>query len=414
MNRRDIEIMAPAGSYESLTAAVQGGADSVYFGIGQLNMRAASSVNFTLDDLKNIVGICKASNIKSYLTVNVVLYDDEAEEMKKIIDAAVENGVSAVIASDISVIKYAYQRGLEVHLSTQLNISNSEALEFYSQWADVAVLARELNLDQVRNIFNNIRDKDIRGPGGEPVKIEMFIHGALCMALSGKCYLSLHENNTSANRGMCYQTCRRSYLVTDTESGHQLEIENERIMSPKDLCTIGFIDRIIDSGARVLKIEGRARSAEYVKVVTNCYNEAVTSVFENTYSKEKIDKWQTRLSTVFNRGFWDGYYLGRRLGEWTGKYGSGATKRKEYIGKITNYFAKISVAEIKLENGNLSKGDLVLITGPSTGVLEYTVDEIRVDLKITDKALKGEFCSVKVNEYLRRSDKVYRWVDVEE
>ena len=414
MNRRDIEIMAPAGSYESLTAAVQGGADSVYFGIGQLNMRAASSVNFTLDDLKNIVGICNASNIKSYLTVNVVLYDDEVEDMKKIIDAAVENGISAVIASDISVIKYAYQRGLEVHLSTQLNISNSEALKFYSQWADVAVLARELNLNQIRNIFNNIKDKDIRGPGGEPIKIEMFIHGALCMALSGKCYLSLHANNASANRGRCYQTCRRSYLVTDTESGHQLEIENERIMSPKDLCTIGFIDRIIDSGARVLKIEGRARPAEYVKVFSSCYNEAVTSVFENTYSKEKVEEWKTRLSTVFNRGFWDGYYLGRRLGEWTGKYGSSATKRKEYIGKIINDFAKISVAEIKLENGNLSKGDLILITGPSTGVLEYTVDEIRVDLRTTDKAMKGEFCSIKVNKYLRRSDKVYRWVDVNE
>ena len=414
MNRRDIEIMAPAGSYESLTAAIRGGADSIYFGVQQLNMRAASSVNFTLDDLKNIVSICNGSNIKSYLTLNVVVYDDEVAGMQKIIDAAVENGVSAVIASDISAIKYAYKRGIEVHLSTQMNISNSEALEFYAQWADVAVLARELNLDQVRNIYDNIREKDIRGPGGDPVKIEMFIHGALCMAISGKCYLSLHENNASANRGRCYQTCRRSYLVTDTESGHQLEIENERIMSPKDLCTIGFIDRIIDSGARVLKIEGRARPAEYVKVVTACYNEALTSVFEGTYDKEKVEEWQSRLSTVFNRGFWDGYYLGRRLGEWTVKYGSSATKRKEYIGKITNFFTKISVAEIKLENGNLSKGDVILITGPSTGVIEYTVDEIHVDLRVTDKAMKGEFCSIKVNEYLRRSDKVFRWVDVEE
>jgi putative protease len=411
MNRKDIEILAPAGSRESLTAAIQGKADAVYFGIEQLNMRAASSHNFTSEDLKSITSICRENGLRSYLTVNVVVYDNEIGQMRELIDAAAQYGVTAIIASDQSVINYAFSKGMEVHLSTQLNITNIETLKFYSQWADVVVLARELDLNQVNYIANEIDRQDIRGPRGELMKIEMFAHGALCMAISGKCYLSLHEYNKSANRGECYQICRRSYVVTDKETGYELGIDNEFIMSPKDLCTIGFIDKILNSGVKVLKIEGRARPAEYVKVVTSCYNEAVMAVTEGNYTKEKIDLWTSRLSTVFNRGFWDGYYLGRKMGEWTEKYGSSAIKRKIYLGKITNYFKKIHVAEILLENGDLEKGDTLLITGPTTGAVEYPVDEIRVDLKVTTKALKGEFCSVKINNYLRRSDKVYKWLN---
>lgn len=411
MKRNEIEIMAPAGSYESLMAAIQGGADSVYFGVEQLNMRAASSNNFTIDDLRNIVSICKKNNLKSYLTVNVVVYDHEIEQMHRIIDAAVESGITAVIASDLSVINYASKAGIEVHLSTQLNITNIESLKFYAQWADVAVLARELNLSQVRHIFESIREQNITGPKGELVKIEMFAHGALCMAVSGKCYLSLHENNKSANRGECYQTCRKSYLATSMETGYELEIDNEYIMSPKDLCTIGFLDRLIEAGVRVLKIEGRARSAEYVKEVSSCYSEAVEAIADGTFSREKTDAWRTRLATVFNRGFWDGYYLGQTMGEWNTNYGSSATKRKIYIGKITNYFTKLGVAEIKLENGDLAIGDNIIITGPTTGVVEYEVNEIRVDLKVSENALKGELCSIVAPDYLRRSDKVYKMVD---
>jgi putative protease len=411
MKRKDIEIMAPAGSYESLMAAIQGGADSVYFGAEQLNMRAASSNNFTLDDLRKIASICIDNNLRSYITVNVVVYDHEIEQMHRIIDAAVESGISAVIASDLSVINYAFDAGIAVHLSTQLNITNTEALKFYSKWADVVVLARELNLDQVRYIYNSIREQDIRGPKGELIKIEMFVHGALCMAVSGKCYLSLHENNKSANRGECYQTCRKSYIATSKESGYELEIDNEFIMSPKDLCTIGFLDKLLDAGARVLKIEGRARSAEYVKEVSSCYNEAVSSIEDGSFDQGKTDAWKARLSTVFNRGFWDGYYLGQKMGEWNTNYGSSATKRKIYLGRITNYFTKLNVAEVKLENGDLNRGDKILITGPTTGVVEHNVDEIRVDLKVTEKAIKGELCSIKTSMYLRRSDKVYLWVD---
>jgi putative protease len=414
MNRNDIEVMAPAGSYESLMAAIQGGADSVYFGVEQLNMRAASSNNFTIDDLRNIVSICKKNSLKSYLTVNVVVYDHEIEQMHRIIDAAVESGITAVIASDLSVINYACAAGIEIHLSTQLNITNIEALKFYSQWADVVVLARELNLDQVAHIFKTIKEQNLTGPKGDLIKIEMFVHGALCMAISGKCYLSLHENNKSANRGECYQTCRKSYSVTSMESGYELEIDNEYIMSPKDLCTIGFLDKMIDAGVRVLKIEGRARSAEYVREVSSCYSEALSAIAEGTFNNVKSEAWKARLSTVFNRGFWDGYYLGQTLGEWNTNYGSSATKRKIYIGKITNYFTKLNVAEIKLESGNLCKGDTILVMGPTTGVVEYNVDEIRVDLKVTEKALKGELCSIKTADYLRRSDKVYKWVDAEE
>ena len=414
MKRKDIELMAPAGSYESLMAAIQGGADAIYFGVEQLNMRAASSNNFTIDDLRKIASICREKGLKSYITLNVVIFDHETGQMRRIIDAAAESGISAVIASDLSVIKYAFSKGMEVHLSTQLNITNSDALEFYSRWADVVVLARELNLSQVKHISECIVNQNIRGPRGELVKIEMFVHGALCMAVSGKCYLSLHENNKSANRGECYQTCRKSYIATGKESGYQLEIDNEYIMSPKDLCTIGFLDRLIDAGVSVLKIEGRARSAEYVKDVSSCYSEAISAIAEGTFTIEKTAIWRERLAGVFNRGFWDGYYLGQKMGEWNSHYGSSATKRKIYIGKISNYFVKINVAEIKLENGDLNSGDTILITGPTTGVVEYNVDEIRVDLKATDRALKGELCSVKTGDILRRSDKVYKWVDYTE
>jgi len=414
MKREDIEIMAPAGSYESLMAAIQGGADSVYFGVEQLNMRAASSNNFSIDDLREIASVCKKNGLKSYLTVNVIIYDHEIEQMHRIVDAAVDNGITAVIASDLSVINYAFSSGIEVHLSTQLNITNLESLKFYSQWADVVVLARELNIDQVKHIYNSIREQNIRGPKGELIRIEMFVHGALCMAVSGKCYLSLHENNKSANRGECYQTCRKSYIATGKESGYELEIDNEYIMSPKDLCTIGFLDKLTDAGVRVLKIEGRARSAEYVKEVSKCYDEAAKAIANGTFNSEKTEKWKARLATVFNRGFWDGYYLGQKMGEWNSNYGSSATKRKLYIGKVTNYFTKLNVAEIKLENGDLKKGDTILITGPTTGVVEYVADEIRVDLKVTENARKGELCSIKTNDYLRRSDKVFKWVDASE
>jgi putative protease len=414
MKRKDVEIMAPAGSYESLMAAIQGNADSVYFGAEQLNMRAASSNNFNLEDLRTIASICKKNGLRSYITVNVVVYDGEIKQMQRIIDASVESGISAVIASDLAVINYAFAAGIEVHLSTQLNITNIEALKFYSQWADVVVLARELNLDQVRYIYDSIREQNIRGPKGDLIKIEMFVHGALCMAVSGKCYLSLHENDKSANRGECYQTCRKSYLVTSKESGYELEIDNEYIMSPKDLCTIGFLDKIIEAGVTVFKIEGRARSSEYVKEVTSCYNEAVSAIEKGTYSKEKTEAWRERLSKVFNRGFWDGYYLGQKMGEWNTGYGSSATKRKVYLGKITNYFTKLNVAEIKLENGDLNKGDTILIIGPTSGNIEYNINEIRVDLKEVDSAAKGELCSIKTTDYLRRSDKVYKWVDSKE
>ncbi len=414
MKRKDIEIMAPAGSYDSLKAAIQGGADSVYFGAEQLNMRAASSNNFTLDDLHKISDICRKNGLKSYITLNVIVYDREIDQMHKLIDASVAAGISAVIASDLSVINYAFERGMEIHLSTQLNITNIESLRFYSKWADVVVLARELNLDQVKYIADSINTGNIRGPKGELIRIEMFAHGALCMAVSGKCYLSLHENDKSANRGECYQTCRKSYIATNRETGYEIAIDNQYLMSPKDLCTIAFLDKLIGAGVKVLKIEGRARGPEYVREVASCYNEAVSSLEEGTYTEEKIETWRSRLASVFNRGFWDGYYLGQKLGDWNTKYGSSATKRKLYIGKITNYFTKIQVAEIKLENGDLCKGDRILITGPSTGSVFYDVDEIRVDLEPTDLAKKGELCSIKAMDYFRRSDKVFKWVDANE
>jgi len=411
MNREEIEITAPAGSWESLMAAIQGGADSVYFGAGDLNMRAKSSFNFQPVDMIRIASICRGNGLKSYLTLNVVVYDNEKDHMKKLIDSAKESGIDAIIVSDISAMDHAYRNGMEVHLSTQLNISNTDAIKFYSRYGDVAVLARELNLDQVRQIYDNIKKENICGPKGNHVRIEMFAHGALCMAISGKCYLSLHEHNKSANRGHCYQTCRRSYIVTDKESGYELEIDNNYIMSPKDLCTIGFIDKLINSGVRVLKIEGRARSPEYVKTVSACYSEAVSAFTEGDYTNERIEDWKRRLSKVFNRGFWDGYYLGQKIGEWNNRYGSAATKRKVYLGRITNYFSKLNVAEIKLENGDLGHGDNILIIGPTTGVVEYKVGEIRVELIEAEKALKGEFCSIKTGKPVRRSDKVYKWID---
>lgn len=412
MKRSDIEIMAPAGSWESLAAAIQGGADSVYFGVEQLNMRARSSNNFSIEDLPRIARICSENNIKSYLTLNVVVYDNEQAVMREIIMSAFQAGITAVIATDQSAIIAAREAGMEVHLSTQLNISNSEALKFYSLWADVAVLSRELNLQQVRSIYDTVRRENICGPGGNPVRLEMFVHGALCMAISGKCYLSLHENNASANRGNCYQTCRKGYIVTERESGHQLEIDNEFIMSPKDLCTISFIDQIIDAGARVLKIEGRARSPEYVKTVCECYSQAVSAVADGTFSSEVVDGWMERLSSVFNRGFWDGYYLGQRLGEWSTTYGSAATMRKVYLGKVTNYFKKLHVAEVKLETGDLSVGDDLLFTGPTTGVVDHKVEDLRDEN--TNKAAtasKGTLCSVAVPGLIRRGDKVYKWVE---
>ncbi|SFE28767.1 peptidase U32 family protein [Thermophagus xiamenensis] len=408
----DFEVMAPVGSYESLMAAIQGGADSVYFGAEKLNMRSRSSANFSVDDLRQIVAIANEHNVKTYLTVNTVLYDEDLPTMRKLIDAAKENGVSAIIASDQAAINYANRRGVEVHISTQVNISNIEALKFYSHFADVVVLARELNLKQVGEIFKAIEKEQIKGPSGKLMRIEMFAHGALCMAISGKCYLSLHQLNSSANRGGCLQPCRRSYMVTEKDSGQQLEVDNEYIMSPKDLKTIHFLNKMIDAGVRVFKIEGRARGPEYVKTVVSCYREAINAVVNNTYSQEKIEEWEQRLASVFNRGFWDGYYLGQKLGEWSANYGSLATKRKVYIGKGTNYFPKIGVAEFVLETKSLKVGDEILITGPTTGVVEMKVPEIRVDLKPVEEARKGDRFSMPVGVKIRRSDKLYKWVSV--
>ncbi|MBO4875267.1 MAG: U32 family peptidase [Bacteroidales bacterium] len=412
--RTDIDLMAPVGSYESLMAAIQAGSNSIYFGIEQLNMRARSSNNFTFEDLRNIVSICEEHNVKTYLTVNTIIYDEEMEKMHKVVDAAAENHVTAIIASDISVMQYAHSKGVEVHASTQLNISNIEAVTFFAQFCDVMVTARELSLEQVKYITEQIRQRDIRGPKGELVKIEIFCHGALCMAVSGKCYLSLHEYNHSANRGACLQACRRAYRVTDIESGDELEIDNKYIMSPKDLCTIGFVNKIIDADVSVLKIEGRARSCEYVKTVVECYNEALNSCFDGTYDREKIDGWKKRLETVFNRGFWDGYYMGQRLGEWSEVYGSRATKTKVYLGKVLNFFSKINVAEIKLETAEeLSVGDEILITGTTTGAVQQIADEIREDLKPVPKVVQGSLFSIKTSEVVRRGDKLYKIVDTQ-
>ncbi len=402
--------MAPVGSYESLMAAIQGGADSIYFGIEGLNMRARSANNFTTEDLRKIVSICREQDVKSYLTVNTVIYGEDLALMRQIIDAAKEAEVSAIIAADVAAMSYANHIGQEVHLSTQLNISNIEALKFYAHFADVVVLARELNLEQVHEIYKQIVEQEIKGPKGELIRIEMFAHGALCMAVSGKCYLSLHELNASANRGACTQICRRGYTVKDKETDLELDIDNQYIMSPKDLKTIHFMNKMMDAGVRVFKIEGRARGPEYVRIVSECYKEAVKAYCEGTYTDEKIADWDKRLATVFNRGFWNGYYLGQRLGEWTNQYGSSATKKKVYVAKGIKYFSELGVAEFEMESQSLKVGDEILITGPTTGALMQTIEEIRVDLKPVEETVKGERFSFKVKEKIRPSDRMYKLV----
>ncbi len=410
MTAKDIEIMAPVGSYASLMAAIQGGADSVYFGIENLNMRSKSSQNFTIDDLKEITRICRENQIRTYITLNTVIYDHELEKMRSIVDAAKASNITAIIASDMSVINYAFSVDMEIHMSTQTNITNLEAVKYYAQFADVMVTARELALEQVKSITTAIKEQNIIGPSGELIQIEVFAHGALCMAVSGKCYLSLDNLDSSANRGACLQQCRRKYIVKEKESDIELEIDNEYIMSPKDLNTVSFLDKILDAGVRVLKLEGRGRSPEYVKTVASVYREAVNAWFEGEYNQEQIDKWNERLAKVYNRGFWDGYYLGRKTGEWTEDYGNQATVRKMYVGKITNYYTNIEVAEIKIETNSLALDDEIKIIGPTTGVYEDIVSEIRVDLKTVDEAKKGDVCSVRVKELVRRGDKLYKIV----
>ena len=404
---RKLEIMAPAGNFECLQAAIQGGADSVYFGVGNLNMRSHSANNFAVEDLPEVCRICREAGIKSYLTVNITFYNEDLEPMRQLLVAARQAGVTAVIASDMAAIIEARRLGIEVHISTQLSISNTESLHFYAQFADVIVLARELTLFQVKEIHEAIVREGIKGPGGELVRLEMFCHGALCMAVSGKCYLSLHAHNASANRGSCYQVCRRSYLVTDTDDGNQLEIDNKYIMSPKDLCTIEFMDRIIDAGVTVFKIEGRARSGEYVKTAARAYRDAADAVQNGTYTAEYGTELKARLATVFNRGFWDGYYLGAKMGEWSDVYGNKSTRTKRYIGKITNWFEKLGVAEVQIETGEISVGDPVIISGPTTGVIEFNIPEIRVDLKPVQTAGKGDLCSIPCATKLRHSDKIF-------
>ena len=411
LRRKDVEIMAPVGSYESLVAAVQAGADSVYFGVEQLNMRARSSFNFTLEDLSRIVAYAREHGVKTYLTVNTVLYDDDLPVMRAVMDRARAEGVDAVIVSDQAGIFYARSIGLEVHISTQLNVSNIETLAFYAQYADVVVLARELSLPQVRAIYEAIAARDIRGPHGERVKIEMFAHGALCMAVSGKCYLSLHETGRSANRGSCRQICRRAYEVRDRDTGDELLVENQYIMSPKDLCTIDFLDRFLEAGVRVLKIEGRARSAEYVKRVVECYDEALRAIETGTYDAERAAGWKERLAMGFNRGFWGGYYAGARAGEWSDAYGSSATRRKVYVGKVTNFFNRLSVIELQVEASPLHAGEEVFITGETTGVVEFRAEGIRVAGEPADTAPKGEYCSLAVPSAVRRGDRLYKMVD---
>ena len=411
---KDFEIMAPVGSRESLAAAIQAGADSIYFGIESLNMRARSASTFSINDLREIAQICDEHSIKSYLTINTIIYDEDVKLMRTIVDAAKEAGISAVIAADVAVMSYCNEVGQEVHLSTQLNISNTEALKFYARFADVVVLARELNLKQVREIYEVIQREQIKGPKGELIRIEMFCHGALCMAVSGKCYLSLHEMNASANRGACMQICRRAYEVKDKDSQVELEVDNKYIMSPKDLKTIHFMDEMIEAGVRVFKIEGRARGPEYVRTVVECYKEAIRSYLEGTFTDEKKEVWDTRLKTVFNRGFWNGYYLGQRLGEWSRNYGSEATERKVYVGKGIRYFSNIGVAEFLVEAAEMKVGDKLLITGPTTGALFLTLEEARVDLKPVDVVKKGQRVSFKVDEKIRPSDKLYKLVVPEE
>lgn len=408
--KRNIELMAPAGSYESLMAAIKAGCNSVYFGVEQLNMRARSSNNFTLDDLKRIAAIGKEHQVKTYLTLNTILYDHDISLMKKIIDTAKESDITAIIASDHAVMNYARKTGVEVHISTQANVSNIDTVEFYANFADVVVLARELSLKQVASISREIKRRHITGPSGKLVELEIFAHGALCMAVSGKCYLSLHSHFASANRGACIQNCRRSYVVTDKEDGIEFEVDNEFIMSAKDLCTIDFLPKILEAGVSVLKIEGRGRSVDYVYTVVQCYNEAIESWLNSTYSDEKINNWKNRLSTVFNRGFWDGYYLGRKMGEWCNENGSKSTKRKIYLAKGMKYFERAGVGEFKCESHSLSVGDEIMVSGPTTGCLIFTVEGLRVDNTETPKVEKGDTFTLRVTEKIRPSDKLYKLV----
>lgn len=403
--------MAPVGSYEALSAAIQAGAGSVYFGIGRLNMRSKSAKNFTLDDLNKIATICNENNVKSYVTINTVVFDSELDDMRELVDAVKANGISAIIASDQSVIQYARQIGVEVHMSTQCNITNIEAIRYYSQFADVMVTAREVSVEQVKAITRKIEEQNIRGPKGELIRIEVFCHGALCMAVSGKCYLSLDNFNTSANRGACVQPCRRGYTVQDRDKEITLNIDNEYIMSPKDLCTLPFLDKVLEAGVKILKIEGRGRSPEYTKVTVGVYSEAVKAIQNGEFTEEKVAAWTERLRSVYNRDFWDGYYLGRKTGEWTQRYGSQATKTKIFVGTVTNFFGKINVAEIRMETQDLKVGDDIMIIGPTTGVYEDTVSEIRVDLKAVESTEKGELCSIPAKDVVRRGDKVYKVID---
>ncbi|MFC2125110.1 U32 family peptidase [Bacteroidota bacterium] len=413
-SHRNIEVLSPAGNFESLMAAIQGETDGVYFGIGKLNMRAGSSKNFGISDLPEVRNICDKYNIRAYLTLNTVMYDEDLEELGEIIQAAKANRLDAVIASDYAVINEVQNQGIRLHISTQTNISNIDALKFHANFADVVVLARELNLEQVSHVCQEIENQQIKGPSGELIRIETFAHGALCMAVSGKCYLSLHEKTKSANRGECNQLCRRSYILTDKDDGFQFEVDAEYLMSPKDLSTIGFLDRILDAGVSILKLEGRGRPPEYVKTVTACYKEAVRAWQAGTYNQEKVTQWENRLRSVFNRGFWEGYYLGKRTGEWTEQYGSNATKRKMLIGKGTNYFSKIEVAEFKLESNELRIGDDILIIGPTTGVVETSIKEIHVNRQPVPKAVKGDVFSIKLKTIIRRSDKLFKVVDTPE
>ena len=403
--------MAPAGSWQSLQAAIQGGANSVYFGIEQLNMRARSSNNFTLKDLVEIAELCNKKNIKTYITLNTIIYDHDLILMKKIVDTAKQANITAIIASDQAVIGYAASVNMEVHISTQTNITNLETIRFFSHFADVVILSRELSLLQVKEITKEIEKQQIKGPSGNLIKIEIFVHGALCMAVSGKCYMSLHTTNSSANRGACIQNCRKTYTVTDKEDGHQFDIDNEYIMSPKDLCTIGFLNQVLDSGPNILKIEGRGRSPEYVKTTTQCYREAADSYLNGSYTKDKIEGWITKLKTVYNRGFWDGYYLGQKLGEWTKTHGSKATKKKIYLGKAKKYFTNLQVAEFNIESFNLKKGDNILITGTTTGVIETIVDEMRNNDKLVTDVKKGDNFSMKLDYFIRPNDRLYKVVN---
>ncbi len=412
--KKKIELMAPAGGFDALQAALDNGADSVYFGVDQLNMRARATMNFTLGDLEEIAQRCQEKGVRSYLTLNAIIYNHDLSLIKKVVNRVKEAGITAIIASDQAVIGYAKSQGVDVHISTQLNITNIETVKFYSLFANVMVLSRELSLRQVKEICDGVKREDVRGPNGELVKIEVFGHGALCMAVSGKCYLSLHTSNSSANRGACVQNCRRKYKVIDLEDGHELEIDNEYIMSPKDLCTIDFLDQLIETGISVLKIEGRGRAPEYVATTIRAYREAIDAYYEGTYTPEKAKYWMSQLETVYNRGFWGGYFLGQELGEWTDSSGSKATVKKVFLGKGLHYYGKPKIGEFKIEAQSLSKGDKVLITGPTTGVVETVVEELRVDGKVVESAKRGEEVTFKVDEIIRSSDKLYKVVPAEE